>query len=112
MIGTNNLSAGNSDEEIVEGLQLLINAIQQRKPNAHFIMVGILPRAKSEDHVATINEKIKAMALKNHVEYADFGKDFMVGNKVNSKLFLKDGLHPNADGYEVLGKDLKKVLGK
>jgi lysophospholipase L1-like esterase len=75
-------------------------------------MVGILPRAKSEYHVASINEKIKAMALKNHVGYADFGKDFLIRNSINAKLFLKDGLHPNGDGYEVLGKNLMKVLKK
>jgi lysophospholipase L1-like esterase len=112
MIGTNNLSPGNSDEEIVEGLQFLINAIKERKPNVSIIMVGILPRAKSEERVATINKKIKSMALKNHVEYADFGKDFLIGNKINSTLFVKDGLHPNADGYEVMAKDLMKVIGK
>ncbi|HXS56685.1 MAG TPA: SGNH/GDSL hydrolase family protein [Hanamia sp.] len=112
MIGTNNLSARSSDSEIVEGLQFLINAIKERKPHVHFIMVGILPRAKTEERVAIINKKIKAMALKNAVEYADFGKDFLIGAKVNPKLFLNDGLHPNADGYEVLGRDLKKVLGK
>jgi lysophospholipase L1-like esterase len=111
MIGTNNLGI-NSDEEIVEGLQFLIHAIKQRKPNARITMVGILPRTKSESHVASINKKIKAMVLKNNVKYADFGKDFLIGNKVNSKLFLKDGLHPNANGYKVLGKDLMKVLGK
>ena len=110
MIGTNNLSERNNDSEIVEGLQFLINAIKQRKPNVHFIMVGILPRAKSEAHVAEINKKIKEMAMKSRVEYADFGKDFLIGDKINAKLFLKDGLHPNAEGYEVLGKDLKKLL--
>jgi lysophospholipase L1-like esterase len=112
MIGTNNLSAGNSDDDIVEGLQSLINAMKDRKPNVRFIMVGILPRSKSEERVATINKKIKEMSLKNHIEYADFTKDFLIGGQINAKLFLKDGLHPNADGYEVLGKDLMKALGK
>ncbi|MGN6540137.1 MAG: SGNH/GDSL hydrolase family protein [Ginsengibacter sp.] len=112
MIGTNNLSAGNSDSEIVEGLQFLIDAIRQRKPDAKITMVGILPRAKSEERVATINKKIKEMSLKNHMDYVDFGKDFLTRNKVNSKLFITDGLHPNADGYVVLGKDLRNVLRK
>jgi lysophospholipase L1-like esterase len=110
MIGTNNLSARNSDSEIVEGLQFLINAIKERKPNTHLIMVGILPRVKSEAHVAAINQKIKEMALKNRIAYADFGKDFLIGNKINQKLFVSDGLHPNAAGYEVLGKALNKLL--
>jgi len=112
MIGTNNLSAGNSDSEIVEGLQFLINEIKQRKPDTKITMVGILPRAKSEERVATINKKIEEMSLRNHIDYVDFGKDFLVGNKVNLKLFISDGLHPNFDGYEVLGKGLGNVLRK
>ena len=75
-------------------------------------MAGILPRTKSEKHVETINQKIKAMSLKNHVRYVDFGKDFLSGNTINQKLFVGDGLHPNADGYDVLGRDLMKVLKK
>ena len=111
MIGTNNLGI-NPDEEIVEGLQFLIKAIRQRKPDVNIIMVGILPRVKSEEHVAAINKKIKEMSLQNHIDYVDFGKDFLINGKVNLKLFISDGLHPNADGYDVLGKDLRNVLRK
>lgn len=111
MIGTNNLGL-TPDDEIVDGLQYLINAIKQRKPNVNIIMAGILPRTKSEKHVETINQKIKMMSLKNHVAYVDFGKDFLSGNTINPKLFVGDGLHPNADGYEVLGKDISLILQK
>jgi lysophospholipase L1-like esterase len=34
----------------------------------------------------------------------------LVGNKINPELFLSDGLHPNAEGYDVLGRDLMKLL--
>jgi lysophospholipase L1-like esterase len=112
MIGTNNLSAGNSDSEIVQGLQFLIKAIRQKKPDTKITMVGILPRRKSEERVATINKKIKEMSLQHHIDYVDFGKDFLRGNKINSKLFISDGLHPNANGYEVLGKEINKLLQK
>jgi lysophospholipase L1-like esterase len=111
MIGTNNLGI-NPDDEIVDGLQFLINAIKQRKPNVNIIMAGILPRTKSEEKVVAINKKIKEMSLKNHIQYVDFGKDFLNGNRINPKLFVSDGLHPNAYGYEVLGRDLIKVLKK
>ena len=109
MIGTNNLGI-NSDEEIVDGLQFLIRAIQTRKPLAKITMVGILPRQNMESKVININEKIKKMSLQNHIAYSDFGKSFLNGNKINPKLFVSDGLHPNADGYRVLRKDLMKVL--
>ncbi|HEY5464895.1 MAG TPA: SGNH/GDSL hydrolase family protein [Hanamia sp.] len=111
MIGTNNLGI-NSDREIVEGLQILINAIKTRRPDAKIIMVGILPRKKMEEQVKNINAKIKTMSFENHVEFVDFGKGFLNGNTINPKLFVSGGLHPNADGYNVLGKDLMRVLKK
>lgn len=109
MIGTNNLGI-DSDEEIVDGLQFLIRAIQTRKPLAKITMVGILPRQNMESTVININEKIKKMSLQNHIAYSDFGKSFLNGNKINPKLFVSDGLHPNADGYRVLGKALTKLI--
>ncbi len=111
MIGTNNLGI-NPDEEIVEGLQFLLNAIKNRKPEAKIIMAGILPRKNAEENVKIINQKIKKMSLQNHIEFVDFGKDFLSGNVVNPKLFVSDGLHPNADGYNVLGENLMKILKK
>ena len=75
-------------------------------------MVGILPRKKMEELVKNINEKIKTMLLKNHIEFVDFEKDFLKGNQINSELFVGDGLHPNAGGYNVLGKDLMRILTK
>ncbi len=110
MIGTNNLSAGNTDSEIVEGLQFLIQAIQSRKPQTKLVIAGILPRKNMESRVGVINQQIKKMALQNHVEFADFGKDFLKGNSINTGLFLGDGLHPNAEGYDVLGRNLSRLL--
>src|SRR6185312_1471648 len=111
MIGTNNLGI-NPDEEIVEGLQFLIGAIKNRKPAAKITMVGILPRKNMEEKVKAINQKIKEMSLQNHIAFVDFGKDFLNGNTINPELFVSDGLHPNADGYNVLGENLMKILKK
>ncbi|MEO8720224.1 MAG: SGNH/GDSL hydrolase family protein [Ginsengibacter sp.] len=111
MIGTNNLGI-NPDEEIVEGLQFLLNAIKARQPQVKIIMVGILPRKKTEAQVKNINGKIKTMSFKNHIEFVDFGREFLKGNTINSELFVGDGLHPNAGGYRVLGKDLMEILKK
>jgi lysophospholipase L1-like esterase len=52
------------------------------------------------------------MTAAEHVRFADIGKDmFLETGKVNEKLFT-DGLHPNADGYEILGKQLQVLLKK
>lgn len=109
MIGTNNLGI-NTDEEIAEGLKFLTDAIKARKPLAKITMVGILPRKSLELRVKNINLKIKKMALQNRIVYADFGKSFLTGSVVNPALFGSDGLHPNENGYGVLGRSLNKLL--
>jgi hypothetical protein len=50
MIGTNNLQY-NTDDEIVQGLQFLIDAIRSRQPNAKLLLMGIFPRKEMEQEL-------------------------------------------------------------
>jgi lysophospholipase L1-like esterase len=109
MIGTNNLGL-NSDEDIVNGLQFLLEQIHLRKPKAEIMMAGILPRKNMEKQVAAINRQIKAMALKNGFKYVDFGRPLLKDEKINISLFEGDGLHPDKTGYEVLGKEIERAV--
>lgn len=109
MIGTNNLAV-NTDEEIVQGLSFLLQQIAVRKPAAQIALAGILPRKGKEERVRLLNEQIKKMATTQKVRYADFSKALLTGQQVNPALFQPDGLHPNAKGYEVLGKSISSML--
>lgn len=109
MIGTNNLGI-NSDQEIVEGLAFLLKQIHNRNKDVEIIMAGILPRRGMEQRVAGINRQIKQMALSGHYRYVDFGKAFLQNGKINTALFMPDGLHPNTAGYETLGSKMKQLL--
>jgi lysophospholipase L1-like esterase len=110
MIGTNNL-AHNTDEEIVDGLSFLLKQIRVRKPSARIFLMGILPRKGKEDRVRLLNRKIKKMARGEDYRFADLSRKFLTGKKVNAALFVADGLHPNAAGYMVFGKALRRLLG-
>ena len=109
MIGTNNLHI-NSDEEILEGLKILVQAIQQRQPKAKLLMVGLLPRANNELRVKTLNVEMAKLAKSYSLTYADVGRVLLQKDeKINPSLFL-DGLHPNSKGYAQLGKEIRKYL--
>ena len=102
-IGTNNLHL-NTDEEILAGWQLLIEAIKFRQPNAVVTMVVIYPRREKEERVAKLNARLKQLAKTANVSYADPGLVLAgKGGKIDESLF-SDGLHPNAKGYQILGK--------
>ncbi len=108
-IGTNNLRV-NSNEEILEGLRFLVRVIKSHQPKAEITLLGIYPRRDYEDRIVVINKNMRKMAGSEHVGFADIGKElFLESGKVN-EVFFNDGLHPNNKGYEVLGKQLQKLL--
>jgi lysophospholipase L1-like esterase len=112
MIGTNNLQF-NTNEEIIEGLQLLISAIKLKQPKAKLIMMGILPRRGMEERVVQVNKLINKLSSKEKITYANAGKLFVQGadKKIDESLF-SDGLHPNEKGYDLLGAFIEVKLKK
>ena len=109
MIGTNNLHL-NTDEEILEGLKLLVSAIKRRQPKARLTLMGLLPRRDQELRIAQLNLQIAQISKAYEIAYADMGKAFLnKNNKIEEALF-SDGLHPNAKGYKSLRKLLKPVI--
>ena len=108
MIGTNNLDM-NTDEEIVTGLDVLLEAIQYRQPKAEIRVIGILPRRERENRVRQINQKIEKMVNEHKCLYIDAGKGlFQSDGKINEQLF-KDGLHPNDKGYALIAPFILKT---
>ncbi|EAZ79911.1 SGNH/GDSL hydrolase family protein [Algoriphagus machipongonensis] len=111
MIGTNNIHL-NSHEEILEGLENLIQAIQDRQAKSEILMVGLLPRRGMEAEIASLNLKISQMVYLANVEYKDLGKGLLkVDGTLNENLF-SDGLHPNEEGYRIIGEELLPELKK
>ncbi|MEQ8419546.1 MAG: SGNH/GDSL hydrolase family protein [Arenibacter algicola] len=109
MIGTNNEHL-NTDDEILKGLEMVINAIKERQPNARVLLLGLFPRVDKEERMRNLNNGIAALATSKNVDYADIGKVLLgKDNKIDAGLFL-DGLHPNAKGYRKVGKILKLAL--
>ncbi len=111
-IGTNNL-AYNSDKEIVAGLKLLIEAVKQRQQQADILMIGIYPRKGGEERVAKLNQKIVRLCGMENVHYTDPGKELLDDSgKIIKSLFIDGRLHPNAAGYQILGKALEPYILK
>lgn len=108
-IGTNNLHL-NTDEEIVQGLKWLVQAIQIRQPKAKVILMGIYPRREHEVRVVTLNKGIQSMAKSEGVGFEDIGKRLLLKTGKIDENYFSDGLHPNAAGYELLGKEIQTIL--
>ncbi|MEJ7681754.1 MAG: GDSL-type esterase/lipase family protein [Segetibacter sp.] len=111
MIGTNNIGF-NSNEEIIDGLQFLLKAIQTKQPAAHILLMAILPRRDMEERVAKINHQLAAMRFSGKITYADAGYLFVKKDKKIDESLFSDGLHPNEKGYEKLGEFINGHISK
>lgn len=109
MIGTNNLHL-NTDEEIIEGLELVMKAIRQRQPRAEIVLMGILPRRDYELRLLGLNKQIAGLAAKLGFTYGDVGAFFLTEQGTIQESLFSDGLHPNADGYLKLREGLRPFL--
>jgi lysophospholipase L1-like esterase len=108
-IGTNNLHL-NSDEEILEGMELLLASVRIQQPQADILLLGLYPRRDQEIRVSTLNLKYAQLAGKLNVRYADVGQDLLkTDGKIDEALFT-DGLHPNAEGYRKIAVKLADQL--
>ncbi len=105
MIGTNNLGT-NTDDDIVEGLDFLVSAIKERRPGATIKVIGILPRRNDEQRILFLNRKIKKVILEKGCVFADPGNRLLDKSGKIDESFFRDGLHPNAKGYQVIAKDI------
>ncbi|HEX8021096.1 SGNH/GDSL hydrolase family protein [Mucilaginibacter sp.] len=111
MIGTNNLSV-NNDQEIIEGLKLLVRAVKVRQPTTEILLSGLLPRRAMEKRVKLLNKAISELASQTQVRFINPGKLLLnnTGN-IDESLF-GDGLHPNGEGYRKLAISLVPYLKK
>lgn len=110
MIGTNNLGL-DSDQEIVDGIGLLLQQIRLRQPQAEILLQGIYPRRGKEAWVEQMNGRLARLAGDANVTFVDPGAGLLTNEgKINDQFFEKDGLHPNGNGYRILAKQLQPYL--
>jgi len=111
MIGTNNIGI-NTNEEIVQGLQFLVKAIQAKQPAANILMMGIFPRRNTEQRIVELNKMINKNIKGAGITFADAGYLLLKKDKKIDEGLFSDGLHPNATGYEKLGAFINNELLK
>ncbi|MEI8195867.1 MAG: GDSL-type esterase/lipase family protein [Phycisphaerae bacterium] len=117
-IGTNNLygdANGGTDEEIAQGVEAIVKAIQVMKPEVKILLTGIMPRQNEyfSGRVLKINEKLKVIGAGKNVAYVDCSDQFQESlGKMKAELYNKDLVHLTAGGYDLWATQLRPVLEK
>jgi lysophospholipase L1-like esterase len=117
MIGTNNLGVGGqTPAQTAAGVAAVLDTIHTLSPQTKVLLFGILPRSANPTdtlrvEVAQTNVLLSKLSNGRNVEYLDISSGFVLPNgQLNTALFARDDLHPNAQGYQVWGAALAGPL--
>jgi lysophospholipase L1-like esterase len=117
MIGINNLVQGESPEEAAGGVAASVAVIEAKQPQARVLLLGVLPagQAPTDPRRALVEETnalIAPLGDGPQVHFLDLGQDFLgAGGWQSASLFI-DGVHPTAQGYQVLAQALARPLAQ
>ena len=113
-LGGNDLTLNYSAEKISQKIIEFFKKITERFPNTSIINLSIKPsfeRIKDIEKIEKINSLINTESKTNNkLIQLEIYNELMIENKINSDLYLQDGLHLNTKGYEIIIKKLKQLL--
>ncbi len=105
MIGTNNSAAGDTAEEIGEGIAAIVKKLHEKTPETKILILAIFPREEDANSRRLNNIKANELASKladnKRVFYMDIGSKFLDADKTISREIMPDLLHLSPLGYEI-----------
>jgi len=117
LVGTNNISARLTPDEIAQGMDYLLKAIQEKAPAAKILLLGILPRGESiagetNETIRLTNTKLASLADEKRIFYLDVGDRLVEPDGTIRSDLMPDKLHVAAPGYKRWMDAMKPALDK
>lgn len=112
MIGTNN-ARRNTPEEIVLGIQDILNELRQRLPESKVVLFSIFPRAAGAEYdtVLAVNKRLTELADNQTVFHVDINDQFLnPDGSPKAELYYKDLLHLSDKGYHLWWSQLEPIV--
>ena len=107
-LGINDVTRGISPATTAKNLQLIIDKVKTRYPNARLAIMGMeIPAFIPGVFAAQFRAIFKQLADKNKTALVPF---FLHGVAGVMHLNMKDGVHPTAEGYKIVADKVWPVL--
>lgn len=107
-LGGNDGLRGIDPTSSAENLQAIIDAVQQKYPEAKIILAGMeAPPNMGPEFTSAFREMYPRLAQKNQIELIPFLLDGVGGDP---SLNLPDGIHPNEEGHVIVANNIWEVL--
>ncbi len=116
MIGTNNLGAGHSVPQIVDGILTIVERLRQKLPNARVVVHGILCRGPKPDDAGrqqalAVNQALDKLAAPRGFEMLDLAESFLnPDGTAKAERMATDSLHLSALGYQAWAEAIEGRL--
>ena len=118
LIGINDISRNIPDNIILANYQRIIRRLKTGSPNTKIYFYTILPvnntftqfknHYNKDEHIFAVNEGLKKITETEKITLIDIHTPFMDAEGRMKKELTQDGLHLNADGYQLWKKILKE----
>ena len=114
LIGTNNAREYSADE-IANGVNAIIDVIEQKLPNTQLIVHRIFPRGLVNDPLRKITDGASSQfsqraTTSDNISYLDINSSFLDGQGNIPEDIMVDGLHPSTKGYAIWANELSNHI--
>lgn len=116
MIGTNDLES-QSEQEIVDGITAVAQAVNAITPDSKILLLGLFPRGEDRAHhlrapIQRVNEGMQKLADDETIYYRDFGALLLDEDGTARREIQPDHLHLSREGYRVWAAALAPVVAE
>lgn len=119
MLGINDLNSGRGVFQILNTYEKIIKKIQNESYRTQIIIESVLPVSRfkeknffsedANDNIIKLNDGLRNLSIKHNVKYLELYDSFMGVGGLKPSLTI-DGIHLNADGYDLMSKLIKPYL--
>ena len=117
-IGTNDLSRGDDAALIANGIEQVVQRIEERRQRTKILLLGIFPRGERADHpmrlkAKKVNKLLQKISDDRKTFFLDIGKHFVDENESALRSHYRDDfLHLSPQGYEAWAQAIEPAISK
>jgi acyl-CoA thioesterase-1 len=107
-LGPNDGLRGLPLEQTEKNLQAIIDKVRAKNPAVKIVIAGMMvPPNIGPDYTEKFKTIFPALAKKNKASLIPFLLQDVAGNE---KLNLPDGIHPNAEGHQIVAENVLRII--
>lgn len=107
-LGANDGLRGVPVEETRKNLQAIIDIVREKNPDTQIILTGMqMPPNMGQDYTTRFRNVFPELAEENNIHLVPF---LLQDVGAVPELNQGDGIHPNAEGHEILAKNVWEIL--